>query len=274
MLRPSDPWPPDLIEALPETDPPLYFYEEVDSTNDVALALAASGAPEGTAVLADRQRAGRGRRGRSWWSPPGAGMYLSVIVRADGIGDRVPLLTLAAGVALADAVTGTTGLPVELKWPNDVVIGRPWRKLAGILCEASSLGAPEGAVVVGLGLNLLRSAFPPEIADRATSLDLECSHAVSRGAIVAACLRHLRLQVARLRRGDAMLVLDQWRTLGRAGLDREPVRWHDGPSPRRGTVVGLGDDGALVVRPADGGPGSHDARLVAGEVVWERLSRG
>src|SRR5688572_33176370 len=100
----------------------------VGSTNDEALALADAGAVEFTAVLADEQRAGRGRRGRSWASPPGARMYLSIIARDEGLGAEVPLVTLAAGVAVAEAVVDVSGLPDELKWPNDIVIGRPRRK--------------------------------------------------------------------------------------------------------------------------------------------------
>src|SRR5687767_3848124 len=101
------------------------YCAEVGSTNDVALALALAGAPEGTSVLAGQQVSGRGRRGRSWFSPPGAGLYLSVVVRPPDAARAMSLVTIGAGVAVARAVRAVTGLPVELKWPNDVVIGRP-----------------------------------------------------------------------------------------------------------------------------------------------------
>ena len=143
----SDTLPPDLIHALVSAEPRLAgfarlrYFAEVDSTNDIALALCNAGAPEGTSVLADVQHAGRGRRGRTWFSPPGAGLYLSVVVRMGESARTLPLLTLAAGVAAADAVAATSGLPLELKWPNDLVIGRPWRKLGGLLCEAVGAGS-------------------------------------------------------------------------------------------------------------------------------------
>src|SRR5687767_9144179 len=117
---------------------PAYYYSEIGSTNDEAARLAEHGAPEGTTVMASAQTAGRGRFGRSWFSPPGAGLYVSVVCR-----DRraAPYISLAGGVAVADGILAATGLPVEIKWPNDIVVdagrGRR-RKLAGILAEGST----------------------------------------------------------------------------------------------------------------------------------------
>lgn len=272
----SDPWPGDLdalTDVVSSRTAPFYFYDRVGSTNDRALTLASAGAPHGTAVLADVQDAGRGRRGRTWWSPPGAGMYLSVVVRTPGLGPLVPVLTLTAGVALAAAVRNVSGLPVELKWPNDLVIGRPWRKLAGILCESTGVarpGGPDGAVVVGMGLNLQRSAYPEDIADRATSVGEECDRVLDRGSIVAATLEAIDREVDRLADGASSAVLDDWRTLAQRGLDRAPVRWRDHDGEHRGTTVGLDDAGALLVRPAGT---DAEVRLVSGEVVWEMLTR-
>src|SRR5262245_33209045 len=152
----SDRLPTDLAEALESSASRLgdfsrlHYFGEVGSTNDVALALAAAGAGEGTAVLTDQQRTGRGRLGRTWFSPPGAGMYLSVIVRP-GDADWLSLTTLAAGVAVARAVASVSALPIGLKWPNDLVIGRPWRKVGGVLCESAGSGSEIDAVVVGIG---------------------------------------------------------------------------------------------------------------------------
>lgn len=196
-------------------------------------------------------------------------MYLSVVVRTETLGAGLPLLTLAAGVALAGAVREVSGLPVELKWPNDLVIGRPWRKLAGILCEATGAGA--GAVVVGMGLNLQRSAYPEEIADRATSMGEETDRPVGRGVLVASALAALDREVARLAAGETAAVLATWRGWAEAGLDRAPVRWRDHDGEHRGTTVGIDDAGALVVRRAGT---DAETRLVSGEVVWEMLTRG
>lgn len=256
--------------SLHDRSAPVHVHETVGSTNDLALELAAHGAADFTAVLADQQTAGRGRRGRTWWSPPGAGLYLSVIVRPGGNVSHVPLLTLAAGVALAEATRAVTGVAAELKWPNDLVVGRPWRKLAGILCEASGLGTPGAAVVVGMGLNLRRSAYPDDIADRVTSLSEECPYDVERDVMASAVLEALERQVTALREGQAGVVLDAWRGLANTALDRAPVRWKDADGDHRGTTMGVADDGALLVRE----PGQETVtRIVSGEVVWEMLTR-
>ena len=255
--------------------PPIVHLPSVGSTNDEALAIAGAGAVEFTSVLADEQRAGRGRRGRSWASPPGAGMYLSIIVRDQGLGAQVPLVTLAAGVAVAEAVVDVSGLPVELKWPNDIVIGRPWRKLAGILCEASALGTSQGVMVVGVGVNLQRAAYPPEVAGRATSLDAECDRPVALVDLVVATLSRVREHVGHLREGRRAAVLERWRQFGRDALDNRPVAWQDGHGARRGLACGVSDDGALLVRATDPVSGQSGVEhLIAGDVQWEMLSRG
>jgi BirA family transcriptional regulator, biotin operon repressor / biotin---[acetyl-CoA-carboxylase] ligase len=246
----------------------LSHVTEVESTNDLALSWAARGAPEGTAVLADWQRAGRGRRGRDWFSPLGAGVYLSVIIRPGREGGPLSLTTLAAGVAAARAVATTAGLQVELKWPNDLVIGRPWRKLAGLLCESSGVGSTVDAVVVGIGINLRAAAYPPELADWATSIESELGRPVERAPLVVECLVEIGAAVDRLRERRHGEILDEWRQLGRAGLSRAPVRWYDQQVERRGTSVNLDADGALLVE-GDG----RTERLIAGDVIFEGLSR-
>src|SRR5204863_8161954 len=132
---------------------------------------------EGTTVAADAQTAGRGRLGRVWFSPPGAGLYVSIVLRPPGDlstrSNPSAFLTLASGVAIAEAVRTATGLPAEIKWPNDVVIGR--RKLGGILAEAAAQGDRLQHVIVGFGVNLQNTSFPVELADRATSIEAETS---------------------------------------------------------------------------------------------------
>jgi BirA family biotin operon repressor/biotin-[acetyl-CoA-carboxylase] ligase len=265
----------DLAAAVARAGlPPIVHVPSIGSTNDEALSLAADGAAEFTSVLADEQRAGRGRRGKSWASPPGAGMYLSIIVRDEGLGAQVPLVTMAAGVAVAEAVVDVSGLPVELKWPNDLVIGRPWRKLAGILCEASALGTPQGVMVVGVGVNLQRAAYPPEVAGRATCLDAESDRPVALVDLVVATLSRVREHVGQLREGRGAAVLARWRQFGREALDNRPVSWHDGQGSRRGWACGVSDTGALLVRAADPVSGqSRIEHLIAGDVQWEMLSR-
>lgn len=278
--------PPELAEALERAASRLGAFRElryladVGSTNDAVLALASSGAREGTAVLAGRQHAGRGRRGRQWFSPPGAGIYLSVLLRPER-SSPVSLLTLASGVAVARAIKATTALPVELKWPNDVVIGRPWRKIAGVLCEASGAAGHLDAVVVGVGINVGLTAFPPELSRRATSLEAELGRSVDRPAVVVECLAGLAAVVEDLRRGRRDGILAEWRRFGEAGLDGPPVRWIEQGIERRGVARDIDVDGALLVETdAGAGPSggvtperNRRERLISGEVMWERLSR-
>ncbi len=275
----SDPLPIDLTLALRAAEPTLaaagklHYFVEVDSTNDIALALAASGASDGTTVLADSQRAGRGRRGRSWFSPPGAGLYLSSIVRtsadagADGSAWPMALLTLGAGVVVAEAVRSSTGLPVELKWPNDVVIGRPWRKLAGVLCESVGVGAQVDAIVVGIGINLRPAAYPLELGDRATSIEVELGRPIDRARLVVECLGRLADVVHQLKQGGREWIVGEWRRLGRAGLNGRAVSWREPQGEQRGLARDLDADGALLVER-----GGRLERIIAGEVLWDRMN--
>ena len=244
----------------------LEYFSEVGSTNDIALARANAGAPHGTVILAGAQRAGRGRHGREWFSPPDAGIYLSALVRRDSWEGALSLVTLAAGVAVAHGLSTATGLQLELKWPNDVVIGRPWRKLAGILSESASVGARVDAVVVGIGVNVRRTAFPNELADRATAIELETDRPVDAASCVVEILAAFSESVRRLARKDGKGIASAWRRYGSAGLGGAAVRWNDRQGVRRGIARDVDDSGALLVE-IDG----RTERLVAGEVFWDRV---
>jgi BirA family biotin operon repressor/biotin-[acetyl-CoA-carboxylase] ligase len=265
-----EPLPDDLAAALGAAATRLGPYArmryaaEVESTNTLALALAATGAPEGTSVVADAQTAGRGRRGRDWFSPPGAGLYLSVIVRPDVAAEIVPMITLAAGVAVAGAVQEAVGLPVELKWPNDLVIGRPWRKLGGVLSEAASSGTGVDAVVIGIGLNLLQASYPAGLAGRASSIEAELGRPIERAALAVALLERLRAVLGRMHAEGREAICREWRTFGGAGLTGATVQWDDRAGRRRGRAIDIGADGALLVE-CDG----RVERVMAGDVVWE-----
>ncbi len=269
----SDPLPADLASALEAAGPrlgdfsALHYVAEIGSTNDAALTMAARGAPEGTSVLADSQQAGRGRLGRSWCSPPGAGVYLSIVLRPGPSRAGGSILALAAGIGVARAIAVVSGLPVELKWPNDVVIGRPWRKLAGVLCELTGVGVERDAVVVGIGINVRPAAYPADVADRATSLETELGRPVNRAALVIECLAGVREVAERLRAGEQASVLQDWRQWGRSGLAGALVSWQDQATVRRGLARDIDENGALVV--VTEGRVEH---LVAGEVQWERLA--
>ena len=242
---------------------PLFYLPVIGSTNDASARLADAGAGEGTTVVAEAQTAGRGRHGRAWCSPPGAGLYVSTVFRPDKAGERgaLPsLLTLMSGVALADAVRETTGMDVEIKWPNDLVIGR--RKLAGILAEASALGSALEYVVLGFGINIHAAAYPPEVAARATSLEEELGRGVDRARLLARALVNLARCRAALAGGRVSEVLDRWRARAPSAVGA-PIEWVIGGAARRGRTAGLGDDGALLVE-VDGAV----ERVVAGEITW------
>ncbi len=252
---------------------PLLFFSAVGSTNDIAARLAAAGAAEGATVVAEMQTAGRGRLGHTWFSPPGAGLYVSVLVRPDGWADPragvdsaaaappLPaLLTLLAGVALCEAVREVTGLPVEIKWPNDLVCGR--RKLAGILAEASAQGAGIDSVVIGFGINVRHVSYPREIGARATSIEAELGRAIDRGLLLAHALQGLAACRAALREGHVASLLERWQRLAPACRGAS-VEWRGAGRARRGVTAGLAADGALLV-DVDGGP----ERVLSGEIVW------
>ena len=245
----------------------LEYFAEVDSTNDLALDRAARGAPHGTVILAEAQRAGRGRLGRPWHSPPEAGLYLSAVLRAESWAETLSLVTMAAGVAVVRALRTATGLAADLKWPNDVVVGRPWRKLAGILSETASTSSRVDAVIVGIGINLRAGSFPLELADRATALEVELGRPVDRALCTVEVLAALAESAARLSAGDASWVAREWREYGRAGLGGASVRWHDGQRMRRGTAADIDETGALII---DTGAGILE-RVISGEVTWERI---
>lgn len=250
------------VRRLRHIGAPTYYFAEIGSTNDEAARLAGHGAPEGTTVIASAQTAGRGRFGRSWFSPPGAGLYVSVICRDCR---AAPYLSLAGGVAVADGIGAATALPVEIKWPNDIVIdggfGRT-RKLAGILAEASS--SPEGLqhVILGFGINLRPAAYPSEIADRATSLESELGRKVAAAPVLAETLAALSDRLAELAAGNPAPLLDRWRALA-PSASGGAVEWDSIAGPRSGRTAGIDDDGALRVR-VDGAT----ERIISGTLRW------
>jgi BirA family biotin operon repressor/biotin-[acetyl-CoA-carboxylase] ligase len=244
---------------------PLYYFHQTTSTNDVAASYAEHGAPEGTTVIAAAQTSGRGRLGRSWYSPPGAGLYLSVIIRA---ARAAPFLTLAGGVAVAEGVRAATGLPLEIKWPNDVVTPGTSgpsrrRKVAGVLAEASSSTDGVQHVVLGIGINLSPASYSPELADRATSIETELGRAVEPGAVLAEVLAALAGELEPLAGGETSGLLARWRRLAPSAVGAA-VECETPGGRVSGIASGIADDGALLVRV-----GNRMERIIAGEVVWK-----
>jgi BirA family biotin operon repressor/biotin-[acetyl-CoA-carboxylase] ligase len=240
----------------------LHHFEQIGSTNDEAMRLAEAGAAQGTTVVAAAQTAGRGRLGRQWFSPPGAGLYASVVVRDLR---AAPLLTLAAGVAVGEGIRAAVSLPIEIKWPNDLVIdaglGRR-RKLAGILTEGSSTGEGLQFVVVGFGINVLPAAYPPDLADRATSLAAELGRDVDAALVLGECLAALAERVEELGTGRARQVLDAWIAMAPSATGAR-VACETSSGPVTGVTAGIADDGALLVRA-----GGRIEAIRSGQVRW------
>jgi BirA family biotin operon repressor/biotin-[acetyl-CoA-carboxylase] ligase len=238
----------------------ILYFPTIGSTNDVAASIAAEPGGFGTVVIADAQTAGRGRRGRTWFSPAGSGLYVSAVVAparaAVDPGRATALLTLATGVALSEGVERATGLAPAIKWPNDLLLGS--RKLAGILAEAFG-----EAVVLGYGINVGPMAYPPELRDRATSLETELGRAIDRSVVAVETLAALASRYADLVGGRFDAILDVWRR--RAPSHRGArVIWDTPAGPQSGITEGIDERGGLLVRVA----ADRVDRIVAGEVRW------
>jgi BirA family biotin operon repressor/biotin-[acetyl-CoA-carboxylase] ligase len=228
----------------------IYLHEELGSTNLTAQELAREGAAEGTAVLAEQQRRGRGRRGRSWHSPAGVGIYCSIILRPAISPNRAQLVTLGAAVAVARVIAFETALSPQIKWPNDILIKD--RKVAGILTESRGGPVCMDYLVVGMGINVNQTAadFQDALMAEATSLRLELGRPVERQTLLVRLFSELEGIYEKLQQGESAFILEQWRqlspTLGqRVVIDRGTVRLE-------GTAVDVNAAGALLVRRDDG----------------------
>jgi BirA family transcriptional regulator, biotin operon repressor / biotin---[acetyl-CoA-carboxylase] ligase len=214
----------------------------VDSTQRVAFELGESGAPDGTVVVADTQTAGRGRRGRTWHDEPGDSLLTSIVVRPRSSVRDLPKLSLAAAVAVADAIGEMTGLTVRLKWPNDVLMNG--RKLAGILLESRIVAEP--IVVVGIGINLRQRTFPAALVATATSVQLEGGPAIEREALLEVLLAAFDGWRERLDAHGFAPVRARWLELAETIGRSVTVGDH------AGVAVDLDAEGALVLRHAHG----------------------
>ena len=214
------------------------------STNDEAARLARAGARHGTIVIANSQRAGRGRDGHVWESPPG-GLYLSAVLRPPLPLADVPPMTLAIGIGVCDAVRAT-GAAAVLKWPNDVLV--EGKKLAGVLVEAQSQGNRLEAVIVGIGINL-HGALPEHLGDTAITLAEAAGTTIDRDAFIEQLLAHVERWVDRYVSVGVEAIIPAWQDRMAVGLTARATV--DG-SPLTGCVTGLDADGALLLRDDDG----------------------
>lgn len=219
----------------------LLALESAGSTNDEVRQRAVAGAADGLIVLADRQTAGRGRRGAAWFSPAGEGLAFSILVRPPDPKPLWPRLALAAGLAVAEALE-RHGVEAGIKWPNDVWVGN--RKIAGILVEAG----PDFAVV-GIGLNINSTGFPDEVAAIATSLRLETSQDHDRGAVLASLVGRFAVRRGQIG-GEFGALLRGLRE--RCVLTGHQVSLLTPRGPLHGVAEGISDAGELLLRTPDG----------------------
>ena len=232
----------------------------IDSTNVHARMIADRGAPEGTVVVAEAQLKGKGRRGRSWFSPAGEGVYVSVILRPRVPPSEAPQLVLMAAVAAAEALLAQAALPVSVKWPNDILVGG--KKIAGILTEMRLAGDRIDHIVIGMGVNVNTPAesLPPEIAAIATSLCAVTGRTFSRAGLLRAYLEKLEGWYALFRERRFEPIRERWLEISRiigkqvkiAGVDRT----------YEGEVIDIDPTGFLILKSPDG----VIQRILAGDV--------
>jgi BirA family biotin operon repressor/biotin-[acetyl-CoA-carboxylase] ligase len=242
----------------------IRVFEQTTSTNDVIEKLARDGVREGVAVFAETQTRGRGRLGRRWISPRRKGLWFSILLRPALRPQEVTQLTVASATALRRAIEQQTGLPAEIKWPNDILIGG--KKVAGILTELSAEPDRVRHVILGIGVdvNLNPGEFPPELRKQATSLKIEAGRAIARAELATAILQELDADYARIGSGGFAQVADEWeahcQTIGRN------VTIQVGERRLRGRAESLDDDGALRLRTEHG----HLERITGGDVTLEK----
>lgn len=226
----------------------IEVYAELGSTNSRLRTLAADGAPANTVVVARAQTAGRGRQGRSWHSPAGAGLYASILLRPGIEAARAHVLTLSAAVAVAEALSGLGVADVEIKWPNDVL--SEGKKISGILTETSMIDGRIDSAVVGIGVNVRRAAVPDDLQDVATSLEHEGID-VEPPQVLTRILE--RLAVWRPGAGGVADpdIAARWLRLAPMA-NGAAVRVDDGIAPYDAVTEGIADDGRLRVRREDG----------------------
>ncbi len=219
------------------------------STNIDALNAARKGAPHGSVWLADEQTAGRGRGGHAWHSAAGEGLYVSVLLRPALPAARLQLLPLAAGLAAAEAIHSVSGLAVDLRWPNDLLIGA--NKAGGILVEARNYSEEPRHAVLGVGVNVHQRSFPSGLATPATSLDLAAGRRISRQPLLVALLRLLEHEVHALAEDQAASVIPARVEAASSWIRGRRVEVH-GPQACAGITAGLDERGFLRVETAAG----------------------
>lgn len=226
----------------------ILYFESIDSTNNEIKRRAEAGAKEGLLAIAECQTAGRGRRGRTWESPAGTGIWMSFLLKPDISPEKAPMITLIAAMACAKAVNSVTGLKAGIKWPNDIVING--KKVTGILTEMSAEPDCVSYVVVGIGINANMTVFPEDISATATSIAIESGHKVSRSAVVAGFFRYFeRYYEIFIKDGNLSSLRKEYES-ELVNMNKQVAVITPGGELRR-KAVGINDEGELLVEDDD-----------------------
>jgi BirA family biotin operon repressor/biotin-[acetyl-CoA-carboxylase] ligase len=255
---------PTLNAALADTiyAGKLHFLPVTQSTNTDALEAARAEAPEGSVFFADEQLAGRGRGAHAWHSAAGQGLYASILLRPSIPAARLPLLALAAGLAAASAIHRIAALSVDIRWPNDLLIGQ--RKAGGILVEGKTESDEVAFAVVGIGINVHQRAFPAGVSTPATSLDQASGQIVSRQSLLIALLEALAEEALALESQARALDIPQRLEQASSWISGRRVQVH-GPQTCTGITAGLDENGFLRVQTTTGLVTVHTGGLRAAE---------
>ncbi len=232
----------------------IFRFERLDSTMVRAAQMAGEGTPDGTVIVAEEQTAGQGRFGRSWHSEPGAGLYFTQIRRPKLDPVRLPVATLALGLAVSSAIAQTSGIAVDLRWPNDVLIGM--KKCAGILAQLS-----EGVLLIGVGINVNHTTFPADLIPIATSLSIASGRQYDRETLLLNILDAMNREMSILIEQGPEPVIRAF-TAASSYVRGRRVVVEDGHSVIRGTTDGLDEVGFLWLRHDNG----TSTRILAGGV--------
>lgn len=231
----------------------LHFFPSIASTNSYAMEQAEAGAPDGSVYFADEQTGGRGRGAHAWASPPGSGLYVSILLRPRMAPADILWLSLAAGLAAQKAIRDVTSLEADLRWPNDLLFGR--RKFCGILTELNAEVTRVRHAVIGIGINVHQPEFPPDLRDIATSLHIETGRAWPRRQLLLALLQSLDCEIAALAESRDLPAstrhLLERLEAGSTWIRGKRVRVEEGEG-FSGTTEGLDARGFLLVRTAKG----------------------
>lgn len=226
----------------------IAYYSVIDSTNNRAKRMAEEGAPHGTLVIADEQTGGRGRRGRSWKTLPKSAIAMTLIIRPKLSPEKASMITLLMGMAVASACRELLGLPVGIKWPNDVVM--QGKKISGILTEMSAEMDGIHYLVIGTGINVNMEEFPEEIRDVATSLSIQAGHLVNRAEVICRSMKFFeQYYEAFMETGDLSGLKDTYNGM-LVNLDTE-VRVLEPGNEYCGISRGINEKGELLVERED-----------------------